>query len=46
MKTRLFIIIATATMILFAAAFHTTAKQTTEEIELPDIHFTAELQSR
>jgi len=41
MKTKLFAIIATAGIILLAAAFHTTAKQPPREIELPDIHITS-----
>ncbi len=41
MKTRLFAIIATAAIILLAAAMHTTATQQATVIELPDIHITS-----
>lgn len=41
MKTRIFAIALTAAIILLAAAFHTTAKQPMQEIELPVIYITS-----
>lgn len=41
MKIRVFAVALTATIVLLAAAFQSTAKQPKQEIELPDIHITS-----